>query len=98
MCMFCAALPMVLGVTAAAQGEQRKRMQQVQAHKPQERQAAAGVLASERQAVRPIIPRKPMPLRLGAILLSPRQITALGALTFVGLLMASAFYHANVST
>ncbi len=98
MCMFCAALPMVLGVTAAAQGEQRKRMQAAQAHQPDEARAAAGVLASERSPIRPIIRPLPRPSRRITFQLSPRQITGIGAAAFVALLMGSALYHTSISS
>jgi hypothetical protein len=71
MCMFCAAMPLVVGATAVAQGEQRKKLAHVESRK---------VIEPRRQIQS----------------LSPRRITQLGAAAFVGLLMASAFYHTHM--
>ncbi len=36
MCMFCAAMPMVVAATAVAQGEQRKKLKEASSQKPVE--------------------------------------------------------------
>ncbi len=70
MCMFCAAMPLVVGATAGAQGELRKKLTHVESRK---------VIEPRRQTRS----------------LSPIRITQFGAATFVGLLLASAFYHTH---
>ncbi len=70
MCMFCAAMPVVVGATAVAQGEQRKKLTHVES----------------RKAIEP---------RRQTQSLSPIRITQFGAAAFVGLLLASAFYHTH---
>ncbi len=89
MCMFCAALPMVAGFTAVAQGEQRKKIQAAEAR----RQAALDtpVVLDERAARQPErVPAAPERIRL-----TPRRITQMGALAFILLLFGSSFYHTH---
>lgn len=91
MCMFCAALPMVAGMTAVAQGEQRKKIQAAEAR----RQANLNPpLVLDNRAPRPI---EPIPAGRERIRLTPRRITQLGALAFVLLLFGSGFYHTHFS-
>jgi hypothetical protein len=71
MCMFCAAMPIVVGATAVAQDKQRKNIQQAELQSVFEAPRA-------RRAF------------------SPRRISQVGALAFVGLLIASAFYHTHL--
>ncbi len=89
MCMFCAALPMVAGVTAVAQGEQRKK---IQAAETRQQAALDTTLTPENQVPRPIEPASP---RHEQIWLTPRRITQMGALAFVLLLFGSGFYHTH---
>lgn len=84
MCMFCAALPMVAGATAVAQGEQRKKSQARVAQK----QPASATLVSDDKEQR--VAHAP-----GQTWLTPKRITQLGALTFVLLLGGSGFYHTH---
>jgi len=89
MCMFCAALPMVAGATAVAQGEQRKKIQAAEAR----RQAALDTaLTGDEHPPRPIesTPSKPQ-----KIWLTPQRITQMGAVAFVLLLFGSGFYHTH---
>ncbi len=81
MCMFCAALPMVAGATAVAQGEQRKRIQAIEARQHQ--------LDSE------ITPIDTTPSKPQRIWLTPRRITQMGAVAFVLVLFGSGFYHTH---
>ena len=89
MCMFCAALPMVAGITAVAQGEQRKKMQGLEARQVSLKQTAT----QEENRV----PRSGEPTRVErpSVRLTPRRITQLGALAFVLLLFGSGFYHTH---
>jgi hypothetical protein len=82
MCMFCAALPMVVGATAVAQGEQRKKMQAAESRKQQ--------LSSEIKTM-PAVQRA----ETKKVWLTPRRITQLGAVAFVVLLFGSGFYHTH---
>jgi len=86
MCMFCAALPMVAGPTAIAQGEQRKKIQLVESRK-QQRSTDTPLLHSPE--LEPI-ESSPKPFWL-----TPQRITQLGALVFLGLLFGSGFYHTH---
>ncbi|MBI5030378.1 MAG: hypothetical protein HZB51_07615 [Chloroflexi bacterium] len=90
MCMFCAALPMVAGITAVAQGEQRKKIQAMVARQQASLEQTA---TGEQDRVRPSIE----PARSGrpAVRLTPRRITQLGALAFVAVLFGSGFYHTH---
>jgi hypothetical protein len=90
MCMFCAALPMVIGATAVAQGEQRKKLRALESQQqPQSVDAPKIIIPQDRSNAK--IERRPFALRL-----SPMQINQLGALAFVGLLVASGFYHTHM--
>lgn len=89
MCMFCAALPMVVGATAVAQGEQRKKLQAIESHKLQASETIES-FAPERRVKSDIVSA-----RHERIWLTPRRITQLGALAFVGLLFGSGFYHTH---
>ena len=92
MCMFCAALPMVAGLTAAAQGEQRKKMVAAELRQQQARDYAPLVPNERAHTARDLAPVQSRPAR---IWLTPRRITQMGALVFVGLLFGSGFYHTH---
>ena len=82
--MFCAALPMVVGATAVAQGEQRKKIQLAESRKQQRSTDTPALHSPELDSSQSTRER---------IWLTPRRITQLGALAFVGLLFGSGFFH-----
>jgi hypothetical protein len=90
--MFCAALPMVACVTAAAQGEQRKKIQAAELRQQQALDRTTLVPNERTHSTRDLAPVQARPAR---IWLTPRRITQLGALVFVGLLFGSGFYHTH---
>jgi len=89
MCMFCAALPMVVGATAVAQGEQRKKLQAIESRKQQASETIDAFAREHR------IGNDFVPTQHERIWLTPRRITQLGALAFVALLFGSGFYHTH---
>jgi hypothetical protein len=90
MCMFCAALPMVIGATAVAQGEQRKKLRALESPKQTQTVDAPKIIISQDRSSAQVERRSFAPR------LSPMRINQLGALAFVGLLVASGFYHTHM--
>lgn len=89
--MFCAALPMVMGATAVAQAEQRKKIQAAELRQRQTATETALIPNAQTPSPRDLtLPLSPTP-----VWLTPRRITQLGALVFVGLLFGSGFYHTH---
>ena len=96
MCMFCAALPMVVGATAVAQGEERKKLNAAKVVKQANPQPETNLISPKRQSSQPLEIPNPPQSRRGRFALSPMRINQIGALAFVTLLIASGFYHTHM--
>ncbi len=92
MCMFCTALPMVVGATAVVQGEQRKKIQAAQSLKLG-RSADSKLPDSDNVQLQPRPARTRLPSE--RIWLTPKRVSGFGALAFVFLLFGSGLYHTH---
>jgi hypothetical protein len=96
MCMFCAALPMVVGATAVAQGEQRKRLSTASSKLLDSQSTESKRSMPFHHLGQPVEMLNEIQPRRKGFVLSPMRINQIGALAFVTLLIASGLYHTHM--